>query len=297
MRNTLFLLAALLCTQVSAQEIRATIKVVAPTLKQTPPAQIEQLEKEIESLINNTVWTDQEFSDEEKIEASIQLNILEEVSASNFRGELIVKSSRPVYKSSYNTAVVNYLDKGISFKYDGVTPLIMTRDGFSDNLSSILSFYMYYIIAMDYDTFSPSGGNPYYDRARNIYNNLPSSLQNSDGWSNTSTRKQNRYWLLENAQNPKLNKYREALYDYHLSGMDIMHDDPAKGRAVLLSAIKTMEEAYQDYNDAIVVRMFLDAKKDEIHDIFTVADKGQRQLVKSVVTSIDPTKSSTFKDF
>lgn len=297
MRAILIILFLSVSSLAFSQELNLDVTVVGPNITKTDAKIFTKLEQEIRELMNNSIWTDDEFEAEERIDGNIQLTVLTEPSPGNFTGELIVKSSRPIYNSTYSTTVVNYIDKNISFTYDGISPIAKTTDGYVDNLSSILSFYAYFIIGMDYDTFANSGGNPHFNNAQNIFNNLPTNLLTSDGWTNSGSRQQNRYWLLENINNPKLRPYREAMYEYHRLGLDAMYEDYNKARAIMLSAVTSIGSVNENYNNSILLKMFSDAKRTELVDVFKVAESGQKTRVKKVMVAIDPSQATAYREF
>jgi len=224
------------------------------------------------------------------------ITITKELSATSFEAELAIVTGRPVYKSTYNSQLIKYLDRNVIFSYDGIRPIQKSDNNYLDNLSSVITYYVYFILGMDYDSFSPNGGQVYFDKAFDVYNALPSGLQRSDkGWTNQDNTQQNRYFLLENARSPSLKGFRNAFYEYHRLGMDTMHEDPARARAVLLSAITQVGQAQIDYGRSILVRMFSDAKELEIIQVFEPAAAGEKQKVREIMSEINPQKSSAYK--
>jgi len=281
----------------NAQEFDLSVKVSAPALTTADPKVMESLQKELENLFNGTSWTEDLFEDHERITGNIQLTIKEELSATTFKGELVIQTSRPVFNSTYSTPLMRYLDRNITFSYDGLRPIQKTEDGYVDNFSSILSFYAYYMLAVDYDSFSKLGGDKYYEQAFTIYNNLPNSIQRGDnGWTQDDKRQQNRYYLLENARSPRFRRYREAFYVYHRQGMDKMFDDVIGSRQVLVEAITDVGRVDKEVNNTILPRMFSDTKRLEILDIFLVADADQKTKVRSIMIGIDPTQTEAYRD-
>lgn len=280
-----------------AQEFNLSIKVSAPALAIADPKIFETLEQEMDRFYNNNQWTEDAFDDHERISGTIQLTIKEELSATSFKGELIVQVSRPVFNAQYSTQTMRYLDRNITFSYDGLQPLQRTDDGYNDNFSSILSFYAYYMLAVDYDSFSNLGGDQYFEQAFTIYNSLPSSIQRGDsGWTQDDKRQQNRYYLIENARSPRFRRFREAFYAYHRLGLDIMYDDVVQGRQVLLNAITDVGRVDKEVNNTILPRMFSDTKRIEILDIFLVAEPEEKTKVRSIMIGIDPTQTEAYKD-
>lgn len=284
-------------TEIAAQEFNLNVKVSAPTISIADPKIFETLQEEMEKFYNGNQWTEDVFEEHEKISGTIQLTIKEELSATTFRGEMIVQLSRPVFNAQYNSQTMRYLDRNISFSYDGLRPLQKTDDGYIDNFSSILSFYAYYMLAVDYDSFSSMGGDQYFDQAFNIYSALPNSVQRSDGgWTPDDKRQQNRYYLIENARSPRFRRYREAFYAYHRLGLDRMYDDVVGARQVVMNAIIDVGRVNKEVNNTILPRMFSDTKRIEILDIFIVADPDQKTKVRSIMIDIDPTQTEAYKD-
>lgn len=280
-----------------AQEFDLSVKVSAPALAIADPKIMEVLQQEMEKFYNSNQWTEDVFEDYEKITGNIQLTIKEELSATSFKGELIVQVSRPVYNSQYSTATMRYLDRNIAFSYDGLRPLQKTDDGYIDNFSSILSFYAYYMLAVDYDSFSNLGGDKFYEQAFTLYNSLPNSIQRGDsGWTQDDKRQQNRYYLIENARSPRFRRYREAFYSYHRLGLDKMYEDVVAGRQVILNAITDVGRVDKEVNNTILPRMFSDTKRIEIIDIFVVAEPDQKSKVRSIMIGIDPTQTEAYKE-
>ncbi len=281
----------------NAQEFNLSVKVSAPALATADPKVMEILQNEIENFYNGNQWTEDAFEEHEKISGTIQLTVKEELSATSFKGELIIQLSRPVFNAQYSSQTMRYLDRNVTFSYDGLRPLQKTDDGYIDNFSSILSFYAYYMLAVDYDSFSSLGGDKYYEQAFTLYNSLPNSVQRGDsGWTQDDKRQQNRYYLIENARSPRFRRYREAFYSYHRLGLDKMYDDVVTGRQVLLNAITDVGRVNKEVNNTILPRMFSDTKRFEILDIFLIADADQKMKVRSIMISIDPTQTEAYKE-
>jgi len=284
------------CGAAIAQELDFQVSVNAQAVASADPKTFQQLQTELSELLNRSTWTEDNFEDHEKISGQITITITKELSPTSFEAEMAIISGRPVYNSTYNSPLIKYLDRNVVFSYDGIRPVQKSDNNYIDNLSSIVTYYVYFILGMDYDSFSANGGNPYFDKAFDVYNALPSGLQRSDrGWTPDDNTQQNRYFLLENARSPSLRGFRSAFYEYHRLGMDTMHEDAGKARAVLVSAITQMGQAQSEYGRSILVRMFSDAKELEIVQIFQPASAGEKSKVIDVMSTINPQKSSAYK--
>lgn len=282
---------------VAAQELDFDISVKAPTLDNADPKIFQTLEAEIKQLFNETRWTEDTYQDHEKIKGQLTLTVTAETSPTTFEGEITLVSVRPIYKSTTTTQLIRYFDKNVSFSYDGLQPIVKSDNSYIDNLSSILTYFAYIVLAVDYDSFSSNGGEPYYDKAYDVYAALPQGLQRGDsGWSSDNFQGQNRYFLVENARNPSLRAFRAAYYDYHRLAIDNMYDDPHKSRAVMMSAITQIGETERNYPRSIFIRMFSDAKKLELANIFKGASNGEKSKLKKIMGSIDPSNNTIFNN-
>jgi len=254
----------------------------------------KDLEKNLTEFINNTKWGDDEFLQNEKIKGSLQITITSEVQPTLFKGEFVLQTERPIYNSSYYTPMISLIDKNITFSYDGLQPLQKTTNTFYDNLSAIVSFYAYYSLGFDYDSFKMNAGEPFFQRAQEIITSLPSNYVRDEGWKNDGAGRRNRFWLVENILNPRMRQFRQAFYEYHRLSLDKMHSETERSRAILLSSLTSMGQSSIDYPNTYLLQMFGDAKKDEIVEIFKVADRGQKSKVKDIMIGIDPSRSDKY---
>jgi hypothetical protein len=258
------------------------------------PSLFRDLEKNVSEFLNTTKWTEDDFQNHEKIRGSLQITITEEAQANVFKAEIVLQTERPVYNSTYSSPIINLIDKNVSFTFNGLQPLLKTTNTFYDNLSSILSFYVYYALGLDYDSFRINGGEPFFLKAQEIITSLPSNYVRDEGWKNDGGGRRNRYWLVENVLNPRMRQFRQAFYEYHRLSLDKMYDESDKSRAILLSALTSIGQANIEYANAYLIQMFSDAKKDEIVEIFKIADKGQKTKVKGIMVGIDASKTEKY---
>lgn len=285
--------AVMSLSSVFSQELNFTVSVQVAQLNTTDERVLKSLEKEIEEFLNTTRWTQDEFEDEERIEGNLLIAITSENGANNFVADFTIQSIRPIFNSSYKTKLLNYKDEGIAFTYLENQPILNSSEKYFDNLSTILTFYAYVVLGLDYDSFSKLGGQPYFDIANNIVNSLPSNLINSGGWAKTSNRI-SRFWLMENIANPRLRPMREAMYTFHRRGLDVMWEDAGKGKAVVLSALKVVEKAHQTYPNTMYVRLFGDSKNQEVVEIFQIGERAEKLRVYEIMVGIDPYRTGKY---
>ena len=296
MRVILLLFCLCFSKLISAQELNLDVKVSAPKLNLVDPKVFKTLELTIDEFLNNNQWTEHEYEPHEKIEGSFTLNILDEITANDFVGEIRIQTLRPVYNSSYKTPLINIVDKSVAFSYSEFQPLENSTNSYIDNLSSILTYYVYTILAYDYDSFEALGGEQYFQKAQNVINVLPSSLSTGDdGWRILGLDR-NRYWLIENALSPRIRPLRAAFYEYHIKSLDMMYDDLERSIAIMQSTLATLDEVEDSYPNTYYVQAFADTKRDEIVNIFKGANKGQQTRVHEIMVNVDPAQSSLYEE-
>lgn len=278
----------------SAQELKVDIIVNTPRLQSADPAVFQTLRTAIQEFMNNQKFTEDVFELDERIEVTIQLTIRDEFSVNSFGADMSIQAVRPVYGSNYKSSILMHVDKDVTFTYDQFQPIVFSRNAFVDNLSSILSFYAYYILGLDYDTYAKGGGEKYFQFAQEVINMIPSSVTNGNkGWKPTDGTR-NRYWMVENALNPTFRPMREAFYTYHLKGLDEMHRDPEKGRINMLKAMDAIAAIAKINRNSMAIQLFANAKNQEVVEIFKEADMNQKRQVRDLMGLIDPANASRY---
>ena len=242
--------------------------------------------------MNNTKWTDDKFTVEERINCQLQLQI-ETINNGHFTGAIQVQSTRPVYNSSYNTTVFNYQDNTLEFDYSRNTIVIYQENQFRDNLSSLLAFYAYFIIGMDYDTYSEHGGTPYFQVAQQIVSNAQAS--SASGWKSNETGKKNRYWLTENILQQLFEPLRNCLYVYHRKGMDHMYESKEKAREEIYKALDGLSAIASARPNSINIINFAECKRTELQNLYSDASADDKNKIVAVLKKIDPANSTKYE--
>ncbi len=278
------------------QELKCDINIVTQQIQGTNKQVFETLQNAIYEFMNNKVWTNHVFAPEERIECTMLFNITEQLSADEFRGTLQIQSRRPIFNTNYNTVMLNYMDNDIQFKYVEFQPLEFDLNSNISNLTSILGYYAYVILALDYDSFSPEGGTPFWEDAEKIVDNAQNAQEK--GWKpfeNTSHR--NRYWLVKDFLDKDYAPCREFLYDYHRLGLDIMDSKVTEGRAEIAKSLELLQKVYRQKPDPFMqpLRLIFDAKADEMVQIFSESFPEEKNRAYQILTEIDQANSNKYK--
>jgi len=288
-------LACLMATTIYAQELNVNVTINTPKLQTADPKVFETLETTIQEFMNNQKWTTDTYEEDERINLEMVMTITEEVSATSFKAELALQSSRPVFGSSYETAMFKHQDKEITFSYEQFQPLEYSNTNYINQLSSIMAFYAYVVIGMDYDSFSQRGGEEYFQLAQDVVNRIPPTVAAAiKGWRSVDGNR-NRYWLVENLLTPRMATFRDVIYDYHRQGLDFMHKDAAVGRAVMTQSLERLLDVNKNYPNSMIMQVFANTKSDEIIEIYKASAPTEKSSVVKVMEKVDPPRASDYR--
>jgi hypothetical protein len=248
-----------------AQELNCIVKVNAEQLAVSNNQVFKTLEKSLTDFINKTSWTSQAYKQNEKINCSMFINV-NSYDSQNFTASIQVQSSRPVFNSTYSSPVFNYNDKDFNFSYTEFQLLNFNPATFDSNLVSVIAFYSYIIIGMDADTFSSKGGTSNFETAQEIASVAQTS--GYKGWSQGDSN-QNRFHLINDLLSNTYSPFREAMFHYHMLGLDTMTKDLKSAKTEVKTAIKMFSKIYSVRPNAFLTRLFFDAKSDEIVSVFS----------------------------
>ncbi len=279
-------------SELLSQEVLCNVRVIPDKEIQISDRQkLQTLQKSVREFVNNRKWTNEVFTEDERIEFNISFNILSKVSTDRYAGTLQIQYSRPVFNSSYYSPILNYLDDEIEFDYIETQPLDYNENTHESNLSAILSYYTYIIIGLDYSTFSPNADNIYLQKAKKIVENAQSAPEG--GWKAFESNK-NRYWLAEELLDAKYSSFHDVLYNYHRQGLDIMNEDNEKGRGYVTESIESMRKIKQLNPTAFILQLFFNSKADEISNIYSNAYQDEKNRVYKLLTELDPSNLNKY---
>ncbi len=277
---------------VQAQELNCQVRVLSPTIQGSDKRVFETLQTAIFEFMNNRKWTSDQYLTQERIDCSLQITINKRISSDEFEATLQLQSSRPVYKTSYNSIVLNHLDESFNFKYQEFQTIEFNSSTFTSNLSSMLAFYAYVIIGMDYNTYALNNGAPYFQLAQTVVNNAQNAPDK--GWRAFESTK-NRYWITENIFNPVFKPLNECMYKYHRQGLDNLTEEKDESRRVITESLESLKKIHRDKPGSLLLTMFFNAKADEIVNIYSQAYPEEKAKIVSMMSEIDPTHGSKYQ--
>ncbi|MBU6340132.1 MAG: DUF4835 family protein [Bacteroidetes bacterium] len=300
-----FFVLLLLCwmfgsIQLMAQgELNATVKVNTPTLQKNDRRVFDQLESSLREFINNTKWSQDAFEPEERINCSFIITVSEELDNNAFKGEIAIQSTRRIFGSGYDSPLLSHLDKEFQFTYEQNQPIEFQPDAADNqNLAAIMAFYAYIILAMDYDSFSLYGGDPFLSLAQNLVTNIQnSSTNNTPGWRPTSNDKnRSRFWMIENLTSARVKPYRAAMYTYYRKGLDMLSINMDQAKTNVFNALEEVDKVNSAYFNSMIIQMFANAKRDEVVEMWKIGSKDQRERIMQIMTKMDPANGGRYRE-
>ncbi len=272
-----------------AQELNCNVQVVTQQIQGSNRQIFKTLQTAIHEFMNDNNWTDHKYDIHERIECNVMINITEQVAGDQFRGTINVQSRRPVYNSTYNTTILNHVDNNFEFRYVEFQPMQFDETQHVSNLLSVLAYYAYIIIGLDYDSFSREGGTEYLQKAEAIVMNAQNAPE--AGWKAIgSSGNRNRYWLIQNLLNDNYKPVRQFLYEYHRLGLDNFENNVNTSRNKIEESLNYLRTVYRNKPDPymFLLQVILDAKVDEFVFIFSEAFPDRKRRVVSILKEIDP---------
>lgn len=286
----------LVCFGLQAQELQCQVTVNSDQIEGSNKSIFNTLQTSITEFVNTTRWTNMTFTDAERIECSMMI-VVQSVTDNLFIAELQVQARRPVYGTSYTTTLLNFKDNYFNFTYQEYDRIEYQPNSVTGNLAAMLAYYCYLIIGHDMDSFSRLGGTPYFQQCENIVSMAQSaSLENSEltGWQAFGSNR-NRYTLTNNLMDEAFQGYRNFYYEYHRLALDQMATNASNARARIAEGLPVLREANRSRPATYLINTFLDAKSDELTNIFKRGTSDEKEQAYSILMDIDPTRNTLYE--
>jgi hypothetical protein len=295
MKKILILLAFfLLASRSFSQELDCQVSVTSQQISGTDKRVFETLQSAMYEFMNNKKWSSYNFRTEERIECTILLTVNERLGTDDFRGTLNVVLRRPVYNSAYNTNLLNWIEKDFQFRYVEYQPLNYSDGIYTANITSTMAYYAYMFLGLYFDSFSPSGGTPFLEKAQAVVN----AAQNAQepGWKGYESQK-NKFWLVENYLNPSNSELRNFNYKFHRLGLDQMYEKVDQGRSAITESIDMLKTLYNEKPGLFALQLIIDAKRDEFVNIYSDqrVPPMEKTSVVNILKEIDPANGSKYQ--
>jgi hypothetical protein len=295
-----FILSALAARGFS-QELQVRLSVISNKVgTQVDKKVFQTLQSALYTFLNNRKWTSDTYLPQEKIQCNFLISIDQVLSENVYKASLTVQAARPVYNSTYQSPLISFQDNDLVFRYVEFQPIefnenrIQGADPMVANLTAILAYYANIILGLDYDSFSPRGGDPYFQKAFNIVNNAPEGREIS-GWK-TFDGIRNRFRLIENFTDNRFNPIHEAIYSYYRNGLDQFYEKEDSARVGVLTALKTLNTLNQSNPNLMAVQLFFQGKNTELVKVFSKGDANVKTQARDLLSRLDITNAAAYKE-
>ncbi len=294
MNKILHILIFIFCiSSVKSQELFCNVQINSSQIQTSDRQIFNNMRTSVNEFLNNTKWTDKKISNSERIECSILINIRKRISNDEFEASINVQSTRPIFGTSYKSTVLNYVDNDFRFKYSEYEPLDFSKSTHLSNLTSVLAYYAYMIIGLDFGTFSEGGGMQFFSEAQRIVNNAQNAPE--PGWKAFESDR-NRYWFVYDILDSRYTSFHSSLYLYHRLGLDKLAEEPDDARYDITASIEGLRSIYRENSNAFILKLFFDAKADEITKIYSEAFSNEKASITQTLIEIDPSHSTKYQN-
>jgi hypothetical protein len=279
-----------------SQELNCNVQVSAQKVQGSNRQVFENMQRDIYEFMNNTVWTNSVFSYNERIDCNILINITDQISSDEFDGSITIQLRRPIYNTTYNSTLLNFVDNNFRFRYAEYQPLEFDPNTHRTNLISVLAYYTYMILGFDSDSFSPLGGTEYFQIAEKIVTNAQNAPEK--GWKPyDGSRNRNRYWLVKNVLDKEYEPVRRFIYEYYLNGLDKMESRLSEARSGMVESLKLLQDVYRKKPDPYMylLQIIIEAKSEEMVNVFTESFPEEKSRVIQILTEIDPSNKTKYQ--
>tara|TARA_B100000579_G_scaffold436588_1_gene463016 strand:+ start:17988 stop:18881 length:894 start_codon:yes stop_codon:yes gene_type:complete len=276
-----------------SQELNCKVSVNYSSIPSPNKEMFNSMRQSIYEFMNNTSWTNDMFENEERIDCTILIRLNQQLSTDEYSGSISVQSSRPVFKTLYNSPILNIFDDQFRFRYVEFQTLDFNESTHLSNLTSVLAYYAYLIIGMDYDTFSENGGDAFFKKAEKIVSNAQND-NNATGWKSFEGL-DNRYWLIENLLSTDFEVMRDFYYQYHREGLDNFTEKPDFVRESIAESILALRTGWNQRQRGYLFQIFFDTKTDEIVNIFSQGNIMQGDELVNLLSEMSPNDIEKWK--
>ena len=297
--STVFLFLLIYGHASRAQELKANITILSNRIGSNVDKKIFQtLQSALNDFLNNRKWTNENFQPQEKIVCNFLLNFISGQD-NVYSASLTIQAARPIYNSSYQSPLINFMDESVTFRYIQFQSLdfnetrVQGSEPLAGNLTAIFAYYVDIILGLNFDSFSLRGGDPYYQKALNIVNNAPEA-NNITGWKPFDGLR-NRYWLIENLTNPKYAQLHDAFYDYYRLGLDQMYEKETDARTGVMTSLNILNTVNTDNPNLMIMSFFFVGKSSEMSNIFKKGTPDEKGRALDLLSKLDVSGINRYK--
>jgi hypothetical protein len=286
------ILAVSFCTAAGSQELNAVLTINSDRIQGTNKQIFNTLQTALMEFINSRKWSTATFAQNERIDCNFTI-VVNTQENNTFSCEIQVQARRPVYNSAYTTTIFNFRDTEFDFEYTEFEPLEYTENMLKSNLTATIIYYIYIILGVDFDSFSPGGGKEFFQQAMQIVT-LAQSAPSWNGWKPFSGNK-NRHALATALTENQGDVFHTLWYNYHRKGLDEMAANADRGRANIITALPDLKTLKEARPNSVLLQLFQDCKLDETVAVLSKATTQEKEEKYNFFTALYPAATSRFE--
>jgi hypothetical protein len=285
----------------SAQELQAKLSIQSGKISTQVDKKIFQtLQTALTSFLNNRKWTGDTYQPNEKIKCNFLISMDQDLGQNVYKASLTVQAARPVFNTTYESPIINFQDNDLVFRYVEFQPIefnenrVQGNDPLAANLTAVLAYYVNIIVGLDYDSFSPRGGDAYFQKAFSIVNNAPEGRDIS-GWKAFDGIR-NRFRLAENLTDNRFALIHDAMYAYYRTGLDAFYENEEAGRTGILNSLNFLSTLNGENPNSMIIQLFFQGKGTELVKTFSKAGNDTKKKAGELLAKLDLTNASIYKE-
>ena len=277
-----------------AQELQAKITINHSKVQGTDASVFENLQQTLEQFVNERQWTALQFQQNERIVCNFNITVNKYIQGENkFQCTAIIQANRPVFNSAYNSTLYNNTDKTFDFEFAQFDQLNFNEEVIDNQLVALFAYYVYLIIGLDLDSFSPLGGTDILQRCMNLVNNAQDL--GFPGWKSFEDSR-NRFAIINDYLDEAMKPFRQLQYNYYRKGLDEMVNNAERGRIEVTNALQqNLKVAHEEKPLSQLPQIWTDYKKEEIANIYK--GKGthkEKESIYDLLMAINASQSNTW---
>jgi hypothetical protein len=279
---------------VHAQELQAKITINHSKIQGTDASVFENLQQTLEQFVNERQWTALQFQQNERIVCNFNITVNKYVQSENkFQCTAIIQANRPVFNSTYTSTLYNNTDKTFDFEFAQFDQLNFNEEVIDNQLVALFAYYVYLIIGLDLDSFSPMGGTDVLQRCMNLVNNAQDL--GFPGWKSFEDSR-NRFAIINDYLDEAMKPFRQLQYDYYRKGLDEMVNNAERGRIEVTNALQQdLKKAHEEKPLSQLPQIWTDYKKEEIANIYKgKGTQKEKEALYDMLMSLNASQSNTW---
>ncbi len=260
-------------TILNAQQIEGEVNIIIDRLPLEKQEKLKDLAEDMEIYLTDHDWTGEDFDEPMKVTIQIFLEDKSATHEDRYAGTFLISNNNDV----------QYSDKYWRFPYQKNEQLMHAENN-ANPFTGFIDFYVYLLLAHKYDEFGEFAGTLYFQKSKNIADQVSYSSQFNYGWKDR----------IEMANHFTSNEYKpfRKMKDLYYLGMSYFGEEDDTAVKHMREGIVMLAKLLMDNPEHQEAIQFLDSHHIEIIDIF----KNDPDLLEQLI-EVDPDHKETYEKY